>query len=258
MGYSIWYQLCCEGKLRLRVAFYSGVFNKERGSLSGFTIVELLIVIVVVGILAAITIVGYNGVQDRARQAAAKSDVANAVKSIEAFALTEGIYPESITTCPPTSTSLCLLQSSGGTIRYSRVAAGTYIPAQSYNIGVLHGKRFAFYTPMEKTGFREYVNYVDIAPYIDEYGLREYKLSFDIKSADTSQRNIVVAYLQNGSNTKYSFRREVIVAEEYTHHEITFTPTLTNPAIVRSDLSFYGLYDTGNIPTVKNVRLEPL
>lgn len=36
----------------------------------GFTIVELLIVIVVIGILAAITIVAYNGVQDRARATA--------------------------------------------------------------------------------------------------------------------------------------------------------------------------------------------
>lgn len=33
----------------------------------GFTIVELLIVIVVIGILAAITIVAYNGVQQRAK-----------------------------------------------------------------------------------------------------------------------------------------------------------------------------------------------
>ena len=32
----------------------------------GFTIVELLIVIVVIGILAAITIVAYNGIQNRA------------------------------------------------------------------------------------------------------------------------------------------------------------------------------------------------
>jgi prepilin-type N-terminal cleavage/methylation domain-containing protein len=34
---------------------------------TGFTIVELLIVIVVIGILAAITIVAYNGIQERAR-----------------------------------------------------------------------------------------------------------------------------------------------------------------------------------------------
>lgn len=36
-------------------------------SASGFTIVELLIVIVVVGILATISLVAYNGIQDRAR-----------------------------------------------------------------------------------------------------------------------------------------------------------------------------------------------
>ena len=37
---------------------------------SGFTIVELLIVIVVIAILAAITIVAFNGIQERARASA--------------------------------------------------------------------------------------------------------------------------------------------------------------------------------------------
>lgn len=41
----------------------------------GFTIVELLIVIVVIGILAAITIVAFNGIQERSRQAKIKSDM---------------------------------------------------------------------------------------------------------------------------------------------------------------------------------------
>jgi len=44
---------------------------------SGFTIVELLIVIVVIGILAAITIVAYNGIQQRARVSTAQSDMRN-------------------------------------------------------------------------------------------------------------------------------------------------------------------------------------
>jgi len=33
----------------------------------GFTIVELLIVIVIIGILAGLVLVAYNGVQDRSR-----------------------------------------------------------------------------------------------------------------------------------------------------------------------------------------------
>lgn len=49
-------------------------------SKSGFTLVELLIVIVVIGILAAITLVAYNGVQQKARDSARKSDVAAIAK----------------------------------------------------------------------------------------------------------------------------------------------------------------------------------
>lgn len=54
-----------------------------RKSTSGFTIVELLIVIVVIGILAAITIVAYNGVQSRAQDTSVQSDLRNIAKKLE-------------------------------------------------------------------------------------------------------------------------------------------------------------------------------
>lgn len=47
---------------------------------AGFTIVELLIAIVVIGILAAITIVAYNGLQDRAKQTTRINDFMAAKK----------------------------------------------------------------------------------------------------------------------------------------------------------------------------------
>ncbi|MES2630740.1 MAG: prepilin-type N-terminal cleavage/methylation domain-containing protein [Patescibacteria group bacterium] len=48
----------------------------------GFTIVELLIVVVVIAILAAITIVAYNGIQNRAKQSAALAATEQGVKKI--------------------------------------------------------------------------------------------------------------------------------------------------------------------------------
>lgn len=59
----------------------------------GFTIVELLIVIVVIGILAAITIVAYNGIQGRANDAERTTDVKQLHKALEAFYATNGYYP---------------------------------------------------------------------------------------------------------------------------------------------------------------------
>lgn len=46
----------------------------------GFTIVELLIVVVVIGILAAITVVAYNGIQNRAYDVAIQSDLRSFVQ----------------------------------------------------------------------------------------------------------------------------------------------------------------------------------
>jgi type II secretion system protein G len=60
---------------------------------SGFTIVELLIVIVIIGILAAITIATYSGIQSRARDTQRKSDIAQLTKAIESYYAVNGDYP---------------------------------------------------------------------------------------------------------------------------------------------------------------------
>ena len=55
----------------------------------GFTIVELLIVIVVIAILAAISIVAFTGVQNRAHDTAVRSDLAAYAKTAELYKVDE-------------------------------------------------------------------------------------------------------------------------------------------------------------------------
>ena len=66
--------------------------NKLNKTESGFTIVELLIVIVVIGILAAITIVAFNGIQNRANATSAQSNATAVLKKVEGYNSIKGSY----------------------------------------------------------------------------------------------------------------------------------------------------------------------
>lgn len=59
----------------------------------GFTIVELLIVIVIIAILAAITIVAYNGIQNKARNSIREQDMKVIAKALELYYVDNGYYP---------------------------------------------------------------------------------------------------------------------------------------------------------------------
>ena len=59
----------------------------------GFTIVELLIVIVVIGILAAISIVAYNNIQQMARDGQRAQDIKTITKALEMYYIDNGKYP---------------------------------------------------------------------------------------------------------------------------------------------------------------------
>ncbi len=60
---------------------------------SGFTIVELLIVIVVIGILAALVITTFTGIQQRARNTERETDIKAIHGQVEAYYAQRGNYP---------------------------------------------------------------------------------------------------------------------------------------------------------------------
>jgi prepilin-type N-terminal cleavage/methylation domain-containing protein len=67
---------------------------------TGFTIVELLIVIVVIAILAAITVVAYNGIQRRAQISQFSSALNSYVKGVNAYYTTNNnTLPSASTAC---------------------------------------------------------------------------------------------------------------------------------------------------------------
>ncbi len=103
-----------------------------------FTIVELLVVIVVIGILAAITIVAYTGISQKAVVASIQSDLNSASNTLKLYQVDNMAYPNSISDCPSPSTgNICLKISPGNTV--SSYSANNTTSPQTYNLAIANG-----------------------------------------------------------------------------------------------------------------------
>ena len=85
---------------------------------SAFTIVELLVVIVVIGILATITMVSYTGITQKATDVTIQSDLSNSRKALQLYQAAYDSYPTTLdandcpaTPTPDTNPMLCLSSS---------------------------------------------------------------------------------------------------------------------------------------------------
>jgi general secretion pathway protein G len=67
--------------------------EKKRAGEGGFTLIELMIVIVILGILAAIVVFAVGGIQNRGEDSACKANVKTVEVALEAFYAKTGAYP---------------------------------------------------------------------------------------------------------------------------------------------------------------------
>lgn len=255
------------------------ISNKKRNNshlfTPAFTIVELLVTIVVIGILAVITVISYSGVTSRANIANIQADLVNASQQLKLYQTLYSSYPTTLNSnnCPDApniDNNYCLKLSSGNSFQYAAnnstniqtfsltATRGTLIYSIGQNskvtaggLNLLNGD-----TSIERTSANEFVQYADLAPIFDGYGIRQYTISFDIKSANISVQNTIQVYMQNGSGARYSFSASVPITTSYSRQSVTITPALSNTGLTQSILAFYGTYGTGNIASVKNVKVE--
>lgn len=72
---------------------------------SGFTLIEMLIVVVVIGILAAIAVPKFAQLKGRTRAATIRADLRNLVTAQEEYLITNGTYTSNVALLPFTSTA---------------------------------------------------------------------------------------------------------------------------------------------------------
>jgi len=118
----------------------------------GFTIVELIVVIVVIGILAAITIVAYTGVQNKAVITSLISDLSNSAQQLKLYQVDNSGYPvpNANTTPPidcatiPTPTNKICLKASPGN-NYTNFQIDNSTNPQSFCMVVKNANGVSYY-----------------------------------------------------------------------------------------------------------------
>ena len=98
----------------------------------GFTIVELLIVIVIIAILATIVIVAYNGLQTRAAAATLKSDLKSSATQLGLDNVNDGTYPATVAAA---NNGAGLKASSGTNYQYTQTSTSYCLSATSAKAG---------------------------------------------------------------------------------------------------------------------------
>ena len=87
------YGALCDGEGQVNV-----IWGVEKDEEDGFTLIELMVVVLIIAILLAIAIPTFLGAQDRARDRAAQSDLRNAITAAKTIATDDAGELDTVTT----------------------------------------------------------------------------------------------------------------------------------------------------------------
>ncbi len=189
----------------------------------GFTIVELLIVVVVIGVLAAITTIAFNGVTGRATASQLQSTLSSAVKQLKVFQVDNGQFPTA-NVCPsPGATEICIKAPAGVTIVYAPNNAATpatfnlsaskgsvsYVATDTSQSSQSYGGRFVTLTNLLtngdfSSGVSGWTNHC-IAPSTCVFSGGTFTLTADTTQRAVATQNITATYA-DGDKIFYSAR----------------------------------------------------
>ena len=129
------------------------MFKKLDSDSHGFTIMELLIVIVVVGILASIVFSSLQSVHRQARDAERRADIDSLQAKLEAYYYQNGRYPVSIESVELPGLDFESLIDPDGNLIISSNSESTNLPASGYSQARPEGSQYAYsaYTCQQPT-----------------------------------------------------------------------------------------------------------
>lgn len=124
-------------------------------AIKGFTIVEILVVVVVIGIIASIVVVSYSGVTQSVRRESIKTEVQSIAAQLKSLKNNDGSFPLSLNSLKtnsqytyqyqsPSNSFFCLAVANGGMVYYATSQASD-VQEGSCTPNIVGGRSFSVY-----------------------------------------------------------------------------------------------------------------